>query len=43
MKKVLCAIGVIVLFAFCSCNNELEENVQDASSGGGGVWLIGRF
>jgi glycosidase len=36
MKKVLCAIGAIVLFAFCSCNNELEENVQDASSGGGG-------
>ena len=32
MKKVLCAIGAIVLFAFCSCNNELEENVQDAGN-----------
>ncbi len=35
MKKVLCAIGAIVLFAFCSCNNELEENARDVVSSGG--------
>ena len=35
MKKVLCAIGAIVLFAFCSCSNELEENARDVVSSGG--------